>query len=570
MSRLASVVKQDRQHAADRASSQAFPALTINMSWQGGKETGENGEAVLLFAPISTTGSTPSNETGHGPSSSSIGGLPAYFATDEDRVMQCITDECSGGSKDDTSSQSKAPQCHRCRLPMLLVAQVNAPVECQNLDRSLYVFGCNRAKCWREATQGAANENGQRSAVANRFLVGGSGVVRCLRSQEHSMASITSDGNVDADTTNAAAIGSDNLKTQPDDISGWGVDGEDGDNASENGWGADDWGESSNPCNEDGTMDDLEAMLTACEMKEENTKATKSKGKKNASKTITGNKDGRAQSQVEGPAMGQFARFALDMYDEPYANHRPAAYHESDGDDDDDAIGTAGASDDKIQKMLSRYLKDEEDQDIVQALGGAASSSTTSGKTGSSGGGGSGGGEKYERLPPEERAFLAFTDRIKRSPEQVLRYAYGGVPIWSVPTHDIGGQKTQKGGKQKVESPPFPHVNPCSCGRDRIFEFEVLPSILFALNVDIHAKTYPQSSSQGNSNSTAESSEDSDMEQKMNGGGMDWGALAVYSCPDSCESSREEFVVAQSSVDGTPTRREFTSIPAADTTNEED
>ena len=142
--------------------------------------------------------------------------------------------------------------------------------------------------------------------------------------------------------------------------------------------------------------------------------------------------------------------------------------------------------------------------------------------------------------------------------------------MWSVPTHDIGGQKTQKGGKQKVESPPFPHVNPCSCGRERIFEFEVLPSILFALNVDIHAKTYPQSSSQGNSNSTAESSEDSDMEQKMNGGGMDWGALAVYSCPDSCESSREEFVVAQSSVDGTPTRREFTSIPAADTTNEED
>ena len=549
------------------------------MSWQGGKETGENGEAVLLFAPHPKSSATSNSENEHGPSSSSIGGLPAYFATDEERVMQCIVDEFIGENKDDTyaSPQSKAPQCQRCRLPMLLVAQINAPVECQDLDRSLYVFGCNRAECWREATHGAAvNENGQGSAVANRFLVGGSGVVRCLRSQEHSkLASMTSDGNADTDTTHVAAMSAGNLKTQqPDDISGWGVDGGDGDDASENDWGADDWGESSNPSNEDdGTMDDLEAMLTACEMKEES-KATKTKGKKNTGNAMntTGGKDGRAQPQVEGPAMGQFTRFSLDMYDEPYAHQGSATYHESDGDDDDDAIGTAGASDDKIQMMLSRYLKDEEDQDIVQALGGAASSSTLAAKTGSSGGGGSSGGEKYERLPPEERAFLAFTDRIKRSPEQVLRYAYGGVPMWSVPTHDVGGQKTQKGGKQKGESPkPFPHVKPCSCGRERIFEFEVLPSVLFALNVDIHAKAYLQSSSQGSSNSATESSPDGGMEQKMNGGGMDWGALAVYSCPDSCDQSREEFVVAQSSVDGTPTRREFTSIKAADdSTNEED
>lgn len=533
------------------------------MSWPGGKETGENGEAVLLFAPTSITGSSSRNND-HGPSSSCIGGMPAYFATDEERVMQCILNDESngdGGGGNGTSPQSKAPQCQKCQLPMLLVAQVNAPVECQELDRSLYVFGCNRAECWRKATQGAADENDESTTgtTSNRFLVGGGGVVRCLRSQKISRVastSTTSDGNAD---TNSPQV-------PPDDSSGWGVDdGNGNDDASDNDWGADDWGESSNPSNEDGTMDDLEAMLTACEMKEES-KATKSKGKKNASKATTCGKDGRAQSQIEGSAMGQFTRFALDMYDEPYANQGSATCHESDGDDDDDAIGTAGASDDKIQKMLSRYLKDEEDQDIVQALGGAASSSIPSAKTGSSGGG----GEKYERLPPEERAFLAFTDRIKRSPEQVLRYAYGGVPMWSVPTHDNSRQRMQKGRKQKGESPPFPHVKPCSCGRERIFEFEVLPSVLFALNVDIHAKAYPQSSSQGSSIYSAEFSQDGGMEQKMNGGGMDWGALAVYSCPDCCDESREEFVVAQSSVDGTPTRREFTSIPDGSTNEEEE
>ena len=536
------------------------------MSWQGGNETGENGEAILLFAPTSSAGSSSSNENEHGPSSSSIGGLPAYFTADEERVVQCINDGCIGGNKDDMSPQSKAPQCQRCHLPMLLVAQVNAPVECLDLDRSLYVFGCNRAECWREATQGAANENYTSADSRSQFMVGGGGVVRCLRSQEISMANTTSDGN--ADTNNAAFTSINSSQAPPGDSSGWGVDDCDDGDTFDNDWGADDWGESSHPNNKDDTMDDLEAMLTACEMKEES-KATKSKGKKNASKTNIDSKDGKIQLQVHGPAIHQFSRYALDMYDEPYVH---ATHHETDGDDDDDAIGTSGASDDKIQKMLSRYLKDEEDHDIVQALGGAASSSTPSAKTGSSGGGGSGGGEKYERLPPEERAFLAFTDRIKRSPEQVLRYAYGGVPMWSVPTHGNSGQQTQKGVKQKGERPkPFPHVKPCACGRERIFEFEVLPSVLFALNVDIHAKTYPQSSSHGPSNSAAEFSRDSGMEQKMNGGGMDWGALAVYSCPDSCDKSREEFVVAQSSVDGRPTRREFTSIPATyDSTNEED
>jgi len=511
------------------------------MSWPGGKEISENGEAVLLFAPAST-GSSSSHDDEHGPSSSSIGGIPAYFAKDEDRVMQCIRD--GSGGVVDASSQSKAPQCQRCRLPMLLVAQVNAPVDCQALDRSLYVFGCNRAECWREATRDAAATN-DNSATSHGFIVGGGGVVRCVRSQEFCMVKTASDGNPAATR---------NRINQPNNSSGWGFAGDESDNASDNDWGADDWGEASNSSKEDG-MDDLEAMLTACEIK---SKSAKPKGKKNASKNIGGGgKDGKAQLQVNNSA---FPRFLLGMYDEPYA-HGSAVYHNSDIDDDEDAIGTAEASDDKIQKMLSRYLEDEDDQDIVQALGGAASPITTSTPAGSSGS--DGGGEKDERLKPEERAFLTFTDRIKRSPEQVLRYAYGGVPMWSVPTHDEKGMQLPKSRGGSLNS--FPLIKPCACGRERTFELEVLPSVLFALNVDVHAKAHPHSSSPGTSRHTsASSSEGVSIERKMNNGGMDWGALAVYSCPDSCDLSREEFVVAQSSVDGTPTRREFTSISAAE------
>ena len=515
------------------------------MSWPAGKETGESGEAVLLFAPATHT-----NEP-HGPSSSSIGGVPAYFATDVEHVIQSIDEK---GEENIMTSQSKTPQCQRCRLPMLLVAQINAPVDCQGLDRTLYVFGCNKAECWREATKYEATANGECSGTSNRFIVGGGGVVRCFRSQENCMTK-TANTTEDAGTATAAASAP---SIAVDNSSGWGVVGSDNDDASsENDWGADDdWGETSKPRDEN-DMGDLEAMLEACEMKEQSkTKESRSKKKTNKNN----GKDGktRVQAQADGSALGQFPRFALDMYDEPYPQ-----YDEGDGDDDDEAIGTAGASDDKIQKMLSRYLKDEEDQDIVQALGGVASANATSAKTGSSGGG----GEKYERLPPEERAFLAFTDRIKRSPEQVLRYAYGGVPMWSVPTHDDNGRQPQRAaGKSKGGSEhSFPQVQPCTCGRERIFELEVLPSVLFALNVDIHAQTHPQPTSSG-----SKTAEEDGMEQKMNNGGMDWGALAVYSCPDSCDMSREEFVVAQSSVDGTPARREFTSIAAAEGVAEEE
>ena len=535
------------------------------MSWPAGKETGESGEAVLLFAPATHTASSSSccKDKPHGPSSSSIGGMPAYFATDEERVLQCIDEK---GEEDDVMmSQPKTPQCQRCRQPMLLVAQINAPVDCKGLDRTLYVFGCNRAECWRETTKCEATANGEGSAASasNRFIVGGGGVVRCFRSQKNCTTK-TANTTEDAGTATAAASAP---SMAVDDSSGWGVVGGDNDDASlENDWGADDgWGETSKPSDED-DMGDLEAMLEACEMKEQS-KTKDSRNKKRSNKS--NGKDGktRAQAQANDMVLGQFPRFALDIYDEPYPHGGSATYHEGDGDDDDEAIGTtgAGASDDDIQKMLSRYLKDEEDQDIVQALGGVAAANTTSATTGSSGGG----GEKYERLPPEERAFLAFTDRIKRSPEQVLRYAYGGVPMWSVPIHDdkgrqkqrAAGRHTQKGGSEHS----FPRVQSCACGRERIFELEVLPSVLFSLNVDMHAQTHPQPTSNG-----SKTTKEDGMEQKMNNGGMDWGALVVYSCPDSCDMSREEFVVAQSSVDGTPTRREFTSIAAAEGVAEEE
>jgi hypothetical protein len=36
---------------------------------------------------------------------------------------------------------------------------------------------------------------------------------------------------------------------------------------------------------------------------------------------------------------------------------------------------------------------------------------------------------------------------------------------------------------------------------------------------------------------------------------MNWGSIAVYSCPLSCDDSREEFVIVQEAVGDAPTRK---------------
>ena len=53
------------------------------------------------------------------------------------------------------------------------------------------------------------------------------------------------------------------------------------------------------------------------------------------------------------------------------------------------------------------------------------------------------------------------------------------------------------------------------------------------------------------------------------GGGMNWGAIAVYSCAMSCDLSRTEFVVVQESGDGVPKRKAMKLIEPGSCSDEE-
>ena len=267
--------------------------------------------------------------------------------------------------------------------------------------------------------------------------------------------------------------------------------------------------------------DNLESMIERMEL--DGPKGTGgNKPKKNGSKkTSTSTSDGVGFSCYEIAAQRE-----------------PSVVKIKDEDDDDVGI-SGGASDAKIRTMLARYMEEEDDQEILMALGG-----------GNASGGGGSGREKDERLSAENRALLTFTDRIKRAPRQVVRYAKGGEPLWSVPLpkkHQTKGKGGQKSTEAFVDILKVPA---CPCGAERVFECQLMPSLLHVLEVDKHAAKDDGSM------------EPLNLDQLMHfeNGGQNLGAMAIYTCPNNCDLSTEEFVLVQESVDGKPSKRQHASM----------
>lgn len=159
---------------------------------------------------------------------------------------------------------------------------------------------------------------------------------------------------------------------------------------------ADDWG-----VTDDGDVgfDDLEAKLAAME----SATPKKPQAPKKAESRPVPTENENIQSVL--PLM------ALHSLQEPASRTVSA---------DPRDVGLHGPSNRKIEEMLARYIADEEDQDIVQMLQGSAS------------GNGGGAQETDQDLTEKEMAWLRYTDRLKRCPRQLLRYARGGEPLWSL------------------------------------------------------------------------------------------------------------------------------------------
>uniref|UniRef100_A0A7S0D049 Programmed cell death protein 2 C-terminal domain-containing protein n=1 Tax=Amorphochlora amoebiformis TaxID=1561963 RepID=A0A7S0D049_9EUKA len=91
-------------------------------------------------------------------------------------------------------------------------------------------------------------------------------------------------------------------------------------------------------------------------------------------------------------------------------------------------------------------------------------------------------GEKYEGTPEADKPFRKFVKRIKRHPEQVLRYQFGGEPLF------MSANRPRS-------------IPKCACGAKREFELQIMPALLSVI------EPTPK---------------------------LEWGTLSLYVCPTPC------------------------------------
>jgi pre-rRNA-processing protein TSR4 len=244
------------------------------------------------------------------------------------------------------------------------------------LNRTLQVWACNRLACYRSIFY----HDGSNSR--NVLCYGGDGVVVCRRlpairkeTRNAPLPAVAPPPQSSRTTVNEWAMGD----HDQNDIATVDIDQE---------------------------MNELESKLAAMETKKGDI----------AAKPL---KEASVSEAVPAPKSRGLPMFELHSLPEPLAPRSTV---------DEDDVGMAstgrGADDRKIQQMLAQYMAMEDDEEILAALRGTA--------TGAHVAGGRSGGERDERLSASDRALWTFTDRIKRAPRQVVRYAYGGVPLWSM------------------------------------------------------------------------------------------------------------------------------------------
>ena len=340
--------------------------------WKNGDDWNDNGDRVRLYQPIAySSGRQFSRED---PTCSYIGG--SATATIE--------------------SSTPLSYCAQCQEPMdAVLLQLHIP----SREQTYRVLGCNSAKCVNRIFCG--NNNKDEEDVQAPFSVGGGGVFYCWKMDaKNTDIPENIDMGAPPKKEEQVALPPPVEKKEPQ-TDEWNLDDSDDEQ-------------------------DLEQQIAAMELKQQEQENQPQRPKPNTHSTH------KKSNPSEKSSSNGLPCFELHSLLEPPGKTKTADDDEDDDEDDDGPTGGGASSEAaKIQEMLAKYMAEEEDEEILNALRG----STATG----SGGGGKGKGkgkfkgqEKDERLNAADRALLAFTNRIKRSPRQVVRYAPNGMPLWSV------------------------------------------------------------------------------------------------------------------------------------------
>jgi pre-rRNA-processing protein TSR4 len=112
------------------------------------------------------------------------------------------------------------------------------------------------------------------------------------------------------------------------------------------------------------------------------------------------------------------------------------------------------------------------------------------------------GGMNSGGLRKVDKMFDKFQARIKSNPQQIIRFDRGGNPLWITVANQINTNRSAEPNSND-QVPSCEH-----CGGARVFEFQILPQLLYYL----------------------------ELEDEIQGKSIDWGTLVVYSCERSCGS----------------------------------
>lgn len=492
------------------------------------------GEVVTVGVPKTHLGQPTAYE-------SRIGGLPVWH--------------------DENSAHSGRVSCGACGSAehMLMVAQIYAPVDC---ERSLYLFCCNTRRC---------------SLLDEGWKV--------LRNQSHDEAGAVEHVNVEAAVIN---------QDDDDDDEKAGVSG--GLDGASNDWGpsAEGGAFSSLELDSDPGHEDLLTMLAARDDALSEKKRGPS-GSISQQASIQSVIDVSSASKSSSTSVGLEWRpsFIVDLQEDLYSG--VGAKGNSDSDEEEEtALENAAASDGQVQSLLSRYLEDEEDAGLVRRLHGHLKASPsgaergegllTSNEEGVSEDEDNDGGVDIDDHPdgtkagkrgkekdfdvwesklgsndPKSATEMYFQRRVAWQPRQVVRYAYGGLPLWCT-TH------------QSPDRSDGACVPACeSCGAKRVFEFQLMPGVLaLKKNTFLAGKTEVYKASRDGSaeeerdtndtTSTSKQKVDDDKYpqptkrqlehmQRFIDDGLDFGVVSVWVCPNTCPGGVEEVAVVQSPPD---------------------
>lgn len=177
------------------------------------------------------------------------------------------------------------------------------------------------------------------------------------------------------------------------------------------------------------------------------------------------------------------------------------------------------APSDHIDRLLQSYLQDEDDAQNMVALraAGVGSIAVEGGDLPVVG------GEAEDDEDDAEEAALAGNDteryfqrRVSAQPDQLLRYAYGGVPLWISSPNPLSRSDATSG-----EHPLVPCCE--SCGSKRVFECQLMPALLSHIS--------SKSASRKDSGQLVAAK---DQLAEILGTGLDFGVVTIWSCPNSC------------------------------------